>query len=314
MDPVCHTLVGASLGATGLERRTRFGRSTLLIAANLPDADFVFYFVDNASAYAFRRGITHGLPAILVLPLLLALVMAAVDRLVSKRDEGPDVSLRWLVILSLIGVASHPALDWLNNYGMRWFMPFSERWFYGDTLFIIDPVVWLTLIVGVWLTYRSSSEALPYYRRPASIALAVFVGYVLVSLSMTRVAEDVALAQVSADPPNRVMASPVPANPLRRNIIFDYGAEYRFATVVFTPGPGFSWEEDVIETGDPELLQRARETRDGGWFLRWSRFPYVVSSLSEGREYATVADARYVRDLAEERLREFGAVVVEIEN
>ncbi|MGI9258940.1 MAG: metal-dependent hydrolase, partial [Gammaproteobacteria bacterium] len=176
MDPVCHTLVGASLGATGLERRTRFGRSTLLIAANLPDVDFVYYFVDNASAYAFRRGITHGLPAIVVLPILLALVMATVDRLVSRRSEGPDASLRWLVILSLIGVASHPTLDWLNNYGMRWFMPFSERWFYGDTLFIIDPVVWLTLIAGIWFTYRSSIDATRWYRGPALVSLAVLVG------------------------------------------------------------------------------------------------------------------------------------------
>ncbi len=312
MDPVCHTLVGASLGATGLERRTRFGRSTLLIAANLPDVDFVFYFADNASAYAFRRGITHGLPAIVVLPLLLAVSMALLGRLLSTGSKASDVSLRWLVILALVGVASHPALDWLNNYGMRWLMPFSDRWFYGDTLFIVDPVVWLTLFAGVWFARRPGFEASPWYRGPASLSLAVFAGYVLVSLSLTRIAEDTALAEVAADPPARVLASPVPANPLRRDIVFDYGSEYRFARVEFMPAPRFSWEDEIVATGDPELLERARETRDGGWFLRWSRFPFVVSRVSEGRVVATVADARYVRDLDEERLREFGAIEVEL--
>ena len=314
MDPVCHTLVGASLGATGLERRTRFGRSTLIIAANLPDVDFVFYFVDNASAYAFRRGITHGLPAILVLPVLLALLMAALDRLFTRKGKGPDASLRWLVILSLIGVASHPSLDWLNNYGMRWLMPFSERWFYGDTLFIVDPVVWLTLIAGIWFARRSGFDLVAWYRRPASISLAVFVGYILVSLSLTQVAENAALAAVSANPPRRIMASPVPANPLRRDIIFDYGEEYRFGRVVFAPGPRLVLEDDVVATGPPELFERVRDTRDGGWFLQWSRFPFVVLNNSGEGLVATVADARYVRDLDAERLREFGAVVVTIED
>ncbi len=312
MDPVCHTLVGASLGATGLERRTRFGRSTLVIAANLPDVDFVFYFVDNASAYAFRRGITHGLPAILVLPILLALSMAMVGRLVSRRNEGPDVSLRWLVILALIGVASHPLLDWLNNYGMRWLMPFSDRWFYGDTLFIIDPVVWLTLAAGFWYAYRPRFATTPWFRGPAFVSLAIFVGYVLVSMSMTRIAENAALAEVTAEPPERLMASPVPANPLRRDIVLDYGVEYRFARVEFTPGPQFTWEEDVIATGDPELLERARQTRDGGWFLRWSRFPFIASRESDTGMLVTLGDARYVRDLDEQRLREFGEIVIEL--
>jgi len=40
------------------------------------------------------------------------------------------------------GGAHHPTLDWLNTYGMRWLMPFSGRWFYGDAVFIVDPGCW----------------------------------------------------------------------------------------------------------------------------------------------------------------------------
>ena len=49
---------------------------------------------------------------------------------------------------------SHVALDLLNNYGVRLLMPFSNRWFYGDAVFIIDPWLWLTLGAGIWLTRR----------------------------------------------------------------------------------------------------------------------------------------------------------------
>src|ERR671919_620239 len=48
-----------------------------------------------------------------------------------------------------VAVLSHPLLDWLNTYGMRWLMPFRGVWSYGDTLFIVDPWLWLALSIGV---------------------------------------------------------------------------------------------------------------------------------------------------------------------
>ena len=50
-----------------------------------------------------------------------------------------------LLALAALAVLTHPTLDWLNNYGMRWLMPFDGRWSYGDALFIVDPWVWLAL-------------------------------------------------------------------------------------------------------------------------------------------------------------------------
>ena len=108
LDPICHTLVGASLGATGLENRTRYGCTTLIIAANIPDIDFVFYFWGDARSYAFRRGITHGIPALIILPLLLALAMMILSRINANSRAGPEASFRWLLVLSAIGVATHP--------------------------------------------------------------------------------------------------------------------------------------------------------------------------------------------------------------
>ena len=55
--------------------------------------------------------------------------------------------------LAALGVVTHPVLDWLNNYGMRWLMPFDGRWFYGDALFIIDPWVWLVLGGSLFLMH-----------------------------------------------------------------------------------------------------------------------------------------------------------------
>ncbi len=150
MDPVTHTLVGASLAATRLGERTRMASAALVIGANLPDVDVLAFAWGTDAALGFRRGWTHGVLALVVLPALLVFLLAWIGR---RRSGGPPLSLPWLLALSYIAVLTHPALDWLNVYGMRWLMPFDGTWFYGDSLFIVDPWLWLILGAG-WLAGR----------------------------------------------------------------------------------------------------------------------------------------------------------------
>ncbi len=122
----------------------------------------------------WRRGWTHGIPALVVLPLLLTGLFVGWRRLRNRAPEGPSLRPASLLCLSTLAVASHPTLDWMNNYGMRWLMPFRNEWLYGDTLFIIDPWIWLVL-GGVVFLFQS--------RRPSSVvgwgAFAGLTGLVL---------------------------------------------------------------------------------------------------------------------------------------
>ncbi|HSV79957.1 MAG TPA: metal-dependent hydrolase [Ramlibacter sp.] len=150
MDPVAHTLVGAALAETGLKRLSRYATATLLIAANLPDIDAVAGFWGRDVALYFRRGWSHGVLALVLLPLLLAAAVWLWHRWRGRAaDDGPPFRPRAILALSAVGVWSHPLLDWLNTYGVRLLMPFDGRWFYGDTLFIVDPWVWLLAAAGV---------------------------------------------------------------------------------------------------------------------------------------------------------------------
>ena len=156
MDPVAHTLVGASLAETGLRRTTAMATPTLIIGANLPDVDAIAGFWGRDASLAFRRGWTHGVLAMVVLPLLLAALMAAWHRWRPPRD-GPPLRAGPLIGLACVGVWSHPLLDWLNTYGVRLLMPFDGRWFYGDALYIVDPWMWLLAGAAVMLA-RSSAR------------------------------------------------------------------------------------------------------------------------------------------------------------
>ena len=167
MDPLTHTLVGASLAATRLGRTTRLATPALVIGANLPDVDVLSYLGGSDAALGFRRGLTHGVPALLLLPAVLAGLLWLWARRWPPADRS-RLSGRRLTALSYLAVWTHPALDWLNTYGMRWWMPFHDGWSYGDALFIMDPWLWL-MLGGCWLLARRPTMRL-------GIAMAVVAG------------------------------------------------------------------------------------------------------------------------------------------
>lgn len=163
MDPLAHTLFGATMAEAGLKRKTALATATLIIGANIPDIDAIAMFVSPDYALLVRRGWTHGILALFIWPFFLTGLMLAIDRLIrkwhkrrNKEREGPPMRPLILLGIAFLGVLSHPLLDWLNTYGVRFLMPFSETWFYGDTLFIVDPWFWLLGGAGVVLA-RSKS-------------------------------------------------------------------------------------------------------------------------------------------------------------
>ena len=163
MDPIAHTFTGAALAASGLRRATPLATAALVLGANVPDIDILASLGPDFFSLAHRRGWTHGLLAVALLPFLVTGVLLAWDRFwrrFRRRDSAP-IRAGPLLGLAALGVATHPTLDWLNNYGMRWLMPFDGRWFYGDALFIIDPWVWLVFGGLLFLMYS---------RRIASLA------------------------------------------------------------------------------------------------------------------------------------------------
>jgi inner membrane protein len=141
MEPLAHTLVGACLGETGLKRRTPLAMAALVVGAMMPDVEGVCYLAGQDVAFEFRRGLTHGIAAMAVLPLALTGLLLIYDRWWRRKrhPDAPPARPAWLLGLAFIGVLTHPFLDWTNNYGVRLLMPFSGRWFYGDALFIVDP-------------------------------------------------------------------------------------------------------------------------------------------------------------------------------
>lgn len=226
MDNLTHSLAGAVLGQMGLKKKTGLAMPTLIIAANLPDIDAVATLLGGHQHLALRRGITHGPPAMLILPLLLWAAMLAWDKWRPSEKRLP-VHKGWLLALAYIGTLSHPALDWLNVYGVRLLEPFSSQWFYGDTLFIIDVWIWAALAIGVWLSIRRERKGQGNWQRPAWVSFTAVCAYIFLNGGITGYAESIAyrklieptLVDISVPEP-LVVASPVPIAFWQREILW----------------------------------------------------------------------------------------------
>ncbi|MEN3973246.1 metal-dependent hydrolase [Sphingomicrobium sp. XHP0235] len=288
MDNVTHSLAGALLGQMGLKKLTGRAMPTLIIAANLPDLDAVAV-LGGIEHLAVRRGITHGPIAMLVLPLILTGLMLLYNR---WRPSKQEVRPSWLLLLAFIGTLSHPALDWLNSYGIRLLAPFSDRWFAGDTLFIIDPWVWGLLVLGFTISQRWEKRGSRRYTIPAGIAFILISAYIAMNGFFTGVAEKQARELVGKQyrlEPQSVVASPVPFEFWNREILWRGGNLYGFGAYEFPDGVLLTGRAIPSDLGN-EQLRAARGRDDVDAFLFWSRMPIVIEQ--DGR--TLLADQRYL--------------------
>ena len=258
--------------------------------------DVLAYLRGPGADLAFRRGWTHGVLALALWPFVLAGSMMQLDRVLSRirRSRSPaSVQPGQLLFLAAVAILSHPALDTLNTYGVRWLMPFSGRWFYGDTLFIVDPWVWLALGVGLVVSWRAASS------RPARVALWVAFGYAAAMAVGAVAARRIAVAEIAAisgAPVDRLLVSPLPVNPLRRRIVAEQGEAYRIAAFRWLSSPHVDPGSVRVYPKGPRThpaVRQAAASTLGRRFLMWARFPVFRMEKNGGEVTVHIVDLRY---------------------
>jgi inner membrane protein len=314
MDNLTHSLVGAVLGQAGLKRTTGLAMPALIIGANLPDVDAAcFVWLEGTEHLAFRRGITHGPPALVLLPLVLAGILWGWDRWQTRRGTRPEARLPvrfgWLYAMTFIGCLSHPFFDWLNVYGIRLLEPFSSAWFYGDTLFIIDPWLWALLIGAVWWS-RRREKAAAEWTRPARVGIAAVLAYIGVNGAIT-VLNYETRGTLREPYPETYVAAPVPLAFWRREQVarLYYGRWISSDWDGADFGHGYAHSQ-ATQCKLPDLAEERRTTSQLDAFLFWSRAPFAVRAedgsviLYDARFYDPRARGRFAVALPDVRCEE----------
>jgi inner membrane protein len=157
MDNLTHTLIGLVAGDSvarstrptngGLPAQARRGLFVTLaaIGGNMPDLDLLYSagaFTSDKIAYLLHhRGHTHTIVGCLGLALILyggAELWVRHRRLTLTR--GDRFALLGMAIFATL---LHLGMDALNSYGVHPFWPFNNEWFYGDSVFIVEPLYWI---------------------------------------------------------------------------------------------------------------------------------------------------------------------------
>jgi len=192
MDNVTHTLVGLTVAELALrfvpaeKRPSRSYAWTLsAVANNFPDLDIVYapYLSGEMSYLLHHRGHTHTFLA----GIFQTLAVFGGGWLWSKfRKREVSVLERNLwALLCVLGPILHIGLDYLNSYGVHPFWPFDNRWLYGDTLFIIEPSLWVALIPPLFMATPSRILRAIFGAIFASaLLLSWFTPYVPVALAL----------------------------------------------------------------------------------------------------------------------------------
>lgn len=143
MDSLSHIVLGAAIGELMLGKK--LGKRAMLwgaLGANLPDADVFFTSCYHpVDALFVHRGITHSfLFAFLIPPVL--------GWLFSKFNWKRPATFKEWTLLFYVTILSHPLLDSCTMYGTGVLEPFSNYRAQFTSLFIIEPLFTLPLLIG----------------------------------------------------------------------------------------------------------------------------------------------------------------------
>lgn len=169
MDSVTQAVLGASIQGSLLGKWQK--RKALLYGAalaTLPDLDVVIRHADPVSAMTHHRGFSHSLLVLTAFSILLTWLIRR-----WKPQAGYSALRLWLTLWLVL--VTHALLDAFTSYGTQLWWPFTPTPASWSTVFIIDPLYTLPLLVPVFIALILGVTQAT--RRALGIGLAISVAY-----------------------------------------------------------------------------------------------------------------------------------------
>ncbi|MEM7170049.1 MAG: metal-dependent hydrolase, partial [Pseudomonadota bacterium] len=206
MDTVTQFVLGAGVGAAVLGRLIGPRKAAITggLLGSVPDLDVLFPFDDPIDSFILHRGVTH---AFLIHALATPVFGEALVRLFKNlRDQR----FRTYLAVFLIFV-THAALDALTIYGTRIFWPLAPDPVGVGSIFIIDPLYTLPLLVITLWAFCAGTWSLRF-SRALTVALTLstaYLGWGLLAQYWAKDKAETVLAQMGIQA-ERVFATPAP--------------------------------------------------------------------------------------------------------
>jgi inner membrane protein len=220
MDSLTQIALGAAVGEATLGRKVG-SRAPLwgALCGTLPDLDVLVPLGDPVSDFVYHRSYSHSL---FVLAALTPLVVWLILRMHPRTREHRT---GWAALVYL-AFATHVLLDSFTVYGTQILWPLDRTPVGWSTIFIIDPLYTLPLLVGLTAALIGRRHGWGHRMNTAGLALStLYLAWTLgAKLHVENVArESLARQGVAHD---RLLTTPTPFNTLLWRILVMRDGDY----------------------------------------------------------------------------------------
>jgi inner membrane protein len=274
--------LGAAVGEAVLGKK--LGNRAALwgaVCGTLPDLDVISgLFLDDMQQLALHRGLSHS--------IFFAVIGGwGAGHLLARLH--PDATARQWGLLAFLAFATHSLLDCFTVYGTQVFQPFSDYPVAWGTLFIIDPLYTLPLMVPLLVVLFLRRDAV-WRRRLNGAGLVLSTLYVLVAVFNQQRIEAVFSRSLEGQGLGeaRLMSTPTPFNTVLWMGIADDGHNLRVGLrSLLDEGEAVAWHTVDKRSELLETLQDQAAIERLMWFSRG----YYVAGRRNGALY--IHDARF---------------------
>lgn len=143
MDTLSQFALGSAIGIAVMHGRAPVWKAALIggLCGVLPDLDNLYNHGDPVRNVTLHRAESHALFWLTLASPAVALIAAAAARQVSQFRHW------WLAVWLIL--VTHALLDWFTVYGTQLLLPFTDFPFAIGSIFIIDPLYTLPLLIGI---------------------------------------------------------------------------------------------------------------------------------------------------------------------
>ncbi|MCW8890822.1 MAG: metal-dependent hydrolase [Sedimenticola sp.] len=214
MDSVTQIALGAAVGHAVLGHRVGY-RAALwgAVCGTLPDLDVFISMGGPVADFTYHRSFSHSLIVLtLITPIITWFILKIHPATVEQRKG-------WLGLVFL-ALTTHPLLDSFTIYGTQLLWPFLETPVGLGSIFIIDPLYTLPLLIGVItaLSLKRKPLLAQRFNRAGLLISTLYLGWSLTAqYGVKRLAEE-SLAHTQS-PTSSLLVTPAPFNTLLWRVV-----------------------------------------------------------------------------------------------
>ncbi len=259
-DNLTHSLFGYLIGIL-LIRKLKFKNEkwpmiAMIVAANLPDIDFVIRFFGAGFYLVHHRELSHSLIGI----VLLSIILAAVFTKLKEKEFNK------YFIIGLVGTSSHLFLDLITSWGTQILYPFNNVRYEFSLIPIIDVYVLAIFITGIIFIRMNHVSR----EKVARATLFVFLVFLLFKSGL-KIYADTAVENLNGYQDVHVMPS--------------FSSPFKWRAIINEPDIYIVNDFDVSTTGfgefhfypkeDNPLIEKSKDALIVKQFREFSQYPYA---------------------------------------